>query len=97
MTWIKVERPGPDNPELARALQKAKALYPPEYGSHPDDERLPAAVRDESIVLSHSLIPGALEHIFSAFGVLMSPDLPLKRRDHELIAATVSALNRCFY
>jgi len=27
----------------------------------------------------------------------MSPDLPLSRRQHEMIALTVSALNSCFY
>jgi hypothetical protein len=48
-------------------------------------------------VLSHSLIPEALRHAFSTFGALMNPDLPLERRQHEMIALTVSALNRCFY
>jgi hypothetical protein len=33
----------------------------------------------------------------SAYGVLLSPELPLARRQHEMIATVVSALNRCFY
>ena len=98
MTWIKTLAPGPDNPELGEVLQAQAALYPKEY--RPDnrgERRLPEIVANDSIVLSHSLIPDALRHSFAAFGALMSPDLPLSRRDHEMIAATVSSLNRCFY
>ena len=36
-------------------------------------------------------------HSFSAFGAMMSPDLPLRREQHEMIAAMVSITNRCFY
>ena len=49
------------------------------------------------IVASHSLIPQALHHAFSTFGALMSPDLPLQRRHHEMIATMVSVTNRCVY
>ncbi len=98
MTWIKTLPPGPDHPEVARALEEKSALYPDEY--HPDrrgDRRLPPLVANDSIVLSHSLIPEALRHAFGTFGALMDPALPLSRRQHEMIAATVSAVNRCFY
>jgi len=98
MTWIETAAPGPNQPELAKALDDLNTLYPQEY--HPSqraERRLPDLVKDDSIILSHSLIPTALRHAFSTYGVLMDPSLPLKRRDHELIAATVSALNRCFY
>ena len=56
-------------------------------------------VTDEagSIVASHSLIPDALFHAFATFGVLMSPDLPLTRRQHEMITTVVSVTNRCHY
>jgi len=30
-------------------------------------------------------------------GALMSPDLPLTRRQHEMITTVVSATNRCRY
>jgi len=30
-------------------------------------------------------------------GVALSPELPLQRRQHEMIATVVSAANRCFY
>jgi uncharacterized peroxidase-related enzyme len=49
------------------------------------------------IVAAHSLIPEALEHAFSTFGALMSPDLPLTRRQHELIASAVSLTNHTRY
>jgi len=48
-------------------------------------------------VAAHSLIPDALFHAFSTFGALMSPDLPLQRRQHEMIATMVSVANRCVY
>ena len=50
-----------------------------------------------SIVGSHTLIPDALFHAFSTFGALMSPELPLQRRQHEMIATMVSVTNRCVY
>jgi alkylhydroperoxidase family enzyme len=98
MSWIKIIRPSSDTPELLDALQSQRGLFPEVYGApRPEDSRLPDAVVNESIVLSHSLIPEALRHAFSAFGALMDPKLPLTRRDHELIAAVVSATNACFY
>jgi hypothetical protein len=98
LTWIKLNKPGPDNPELVEAMAAAMQGYPDEYGPPKRDEgRLPDLVMADSIVASHSLIPGALHHVFAAYGAMMSPDLPLDRRQHEMIAATVSALNRCFY
>ena len=51
----------------------------------------------DSIVASHSLIPEAMRHALSTLGVLLSPTLPLSRRQHEMIATVVSARNRCFY
>jgi hypothetical protein len=49
------------------------------------------------IVAAHTLIPDALFHAFATFGVLMAPDLPLSRRQHEMITTVVSSLNRCRY
>jgi AhpD family alkylhydroperoxidase len=49
------------------------------------------------IVGSHSLIPDALYHAFATFGSLMSPELPLGRRQHEIITTMVSLTNRCHY
>ena len=69
-------------------------LYPVEYATpvHPS-----ADGQSSSIVASHSLIPDALYHAFATFGALMSPDLPLSRRQHEMIATMVSEKNRCKY
>ena len=96
MTWIKAT-PFPrltdaDGP-LRNAYMAVMPMYPPEYGQ---PNAIPEVAND-SIVASHSLIPGALEHAFATFGALMSVELPLTRRQHEMIATLVSVQNRCFY
>lgn len=97
MTWIKVVPPSADE-EVRAAVERAVADYPEEYGPASQQKmRVPDAVRADSIVQSHSLIPRALEHFFAGYAALLDPGLPLGRRQHEMIAATVSALNRCFY
>jgi hypothetical protein len=70
-----------------------KELYPIEY----DTPVPPTGDGTSGIVASHSLIPEALEHAFATFGALMSPDLPLTRRQHEMIATMVSVTNRYHY
>jgi hypothetical protein len=98
MTWITVKQPGPDEPELTEALAASRAGYPPEYGpARQAEKRLPEPVMADSIVMSHSLLPNVLRHVFGAHSAMMDPALPLSRRQHEMIAATVSALNTCFY
>jgi len=98
MTWIKTVPPGPDQPELLEALEAQSGLYPVEYSPERRSERrVPADVAAESIVMTHSLMPEVLKYAFGTFGALMDPKLPLGRRQHEMIAATVSALNRCYY
>ena len=93
MTWIKTVPLSEASTDLLRALEAQRPLYPKEYEAPvlPVDEEL------AGIVASHSLIPDALYHAFSTFGVLMSPELPLSRRQHEMITTTVSVTNRCFY
>jgi alkylhydroperoxidase family enzyme len=92
MTWIRTIPPTED-PRVQRAMEAQRALYPAEYAVpvHPTGDGA------SEIVASHSLIPEALHHAFATFGALMAPDLPLARRHHEMIAARVSALNRCHY
>jgi hypothetical protein len=87
MTWIKTIPASEAGPELQAALDFQRTLFPPEYA-----ERVPAAGREHSsgVVASHSLIPEALRHAFGTYGVLLSPDLPLTRRQHEMIAVVVS-------
>jgi hypothetical protein len=93
MTWIKTVPLAEAGPELRAALEGQRALYPSEYRDpvHPDESA------GSSIVASHTLIPSALYHAFATFGALMSPDLPLSRRQHEMITTVVSVTNRCHY
>ncbi len=78
---------------LRRAREAEHALYPPEY----EQPVLPIDDDVAGIVAAHSLIPEALHHAFATFGTLMSPDLPLTRRQHEMIATVVSAANCTYY
>ena len=94
MTWIETIGPESADGPLKSAYMAQRALYPKEYAGPPAQ---PASAGANSIIASHSLIPAALEHAFSAFGALMSPDLPLERRHHEMIATVVSVTNRCRY
>lgn len=93
MTWIKTIDPRDAEGPLKAAYEAQRDLYPLEYGT----PGFPAATGAESIVGSHSLIPGALHHAFAAFGEMMRPSLPLERRHHEMIATVVSVTNRCRY
>ena len=94
MTWIKTIPLGEADAKLRRAMEAQRALYPPEYANpvHPTPDG-----GASEIVASHSLIPDALHHAFATFGVLMSPELPLTRRQHEMITTMVSVTNRCVY
>jgi hypothetical protein len=93
MAWIRTISEAEADKELLKAIEAERALYPKEYAQpvHPD----PSGA--SSIVGSHTLIPQALYHAFATFGALMSPDLPLQRRQHEMIATMVSVTNRCKY
>ena len=93
MTWIKTVGAGEGGAALQRAVEAQRKLYPVEYATpvHPTGDGT------SGIVASHSLIPAALHHAFSTFGALMSPELPLTRRQHEMITTVVSATNRCHY
>jgi alkylhydroperoxidase family enzyme len=93
MTWIRTVTPGDGDDELRKAIEAEKALYPIEYATPVH----PGRAGSSEIVESHSLIPQALYHAFATFGALMSPDLPLSRRQHEMISTMVSVTNRCVY
>lgn len=94
IAWIHTIPLDEANETLRKALEEQKLLYPKEYATpvHPS-----AGGGSSEIVASHSLIPEALYHAFATFGVLMSPDLPLTRRQHEMITTVVSVTNRCVY
>jgi len=93
MTWIRTVPLTEADERLRAAIDAQKALYPIEY----DTPVHPTPDGSSGIVASHSLIPDALHHAFATFGVLMSPDLPLTRRQHEMITTVVSVANRCRY
>lgn len=96
MTWIRTTPPEQADETLRRAYEAVYPLYPPEYRAEVPGVRNPDGTSD-SIVAAHSLIPAALLHGMSTLGALLAPDLPLTRRQHEMIATVVSALNSCFY
>jgi hypothetical protein len=93
MTWIKTI-PVSEDANLRRVVEAQRELYPIEYAEpiHPTPDG-----QTSGIVASHSLIPDALYHAFATFGALMSPELPLTRRQHEMITTVVSVANRCHY
>ena len=93
MTWIKTV-PASEDERVKKASEAQRQLYPIEYASpvHPTPDG-----ETSGIVDSHSLIPDALYHAFATYGSLLSLDLPLERRQHEMIATIVSVTNRCHY
>jgi len=93
MTWIKTVLMA-DDERVKKAIEAQRKLYPQEYATPvPAVDHGPEA----GIVASHTLLPDVLYHSFSAFAAMMAPELPLKRRQHEMIATLVSLTNRCFY
>ena len=93
MTWIKTVSMD-DDERVKKAMLEQRKLYPVEYATP-----VPAVDRgmEAGIVASHSLFPDVMYHSFSAFGAMMSPELPLTRRQHEMITTLVSVTNRCVY
>jgi hypothetical protein len=93
MAWIKTVSMD-DDERVKKAMTSQRQLYPVEYATpvHPEN-----GGQSSSIVASHSLLPDTLFHAFATFGTLMSPNLPLKRHQHEMIATMVSVTNRCVY
>jgi hypothetical protein len=93
MTWIRTIPMSEADEKLRQAVEGQKGMYPKEYFEpvHPDESGR------STIVGSHTLIPDVLYHSFAAFGAMMSPELPLSRRQQEMIATMVSVTNRCVY
>ncbi len=93
MAWIRTTPLEGEEDLVVKAMTDQRSLYPIEYAQPVQelDQGVPG------IVASHTLIPQALYHAFATFGALMSPDLPLSRREHEMIATMVSVTNKCHY
>ncbi len=97
MPWIKTVRIEEAGEDLKEAFKAQAGLYPPEYAVRVEAAEQLSKGDGAGILASHSLLPKTLYHAFSTYGTLLSPALPLSRRQHEMIAATVSVLNDCFY
>ncbi len=93
MAWIKTIPFEEADDNLRNMLMELRQTYPSEYATSTVEQ----TGTEESIIESHTLIPDAMYHAFAEFSVLMSPDLPLERRHHEMIATMVSLTNDCFY
>ncbi len=93
MAWIRTTPLEGEEDAVNKAMADQRSLYPVEYAQPIQelDQGVPG------ILASHFLIPQAMYHAFSTFGALMSPDLPLSRRQHEMIATMVSLTNKCHY
>lgn len=96
MTWIKIPTPAEDK-RLYPALMAVRAAFPESYSTSDSTVELPKAILSDSIVMSHALYPDIMQHVFTGFGLMMSEDHSLSRREHELIATVTSAANGCFY
>ena len=95
MTWLSTTPYEKADPALRQVYERLRALYPADYA-----EDVPAVTRDgksDSVVAAHSLIPEAMWHMMAGYAELLRPDLPLSRRQQEMIATVVSAQNGCFY
>ncbi len=93
MAWIKTIGFDEADEKLQKMLMELRATYPREYEASTAEQ----TGTEESIIESHTLIPDAMYHAFAAYAAMMSPDLPLERRQHEMIATMVSVANDCFY
>jgi len=96
MTWIKTIPPNAAQGTLRGAYERLSGIFPSEYND-PVKALLNSDGSADSIVASHSLFPNVMEPMFKALAELMSPELPLSRRHHEMINTVVSATNRCHY
>ena len=96
MTWIRTIPPPEAEGELKKIYETLYGMYPAEYHTSNEALRRPDGSLD-SITAAHSLLPQAMFHAMSTHAALIQPDMPLTRRQQEMISTVVSALNRCFY
>jgi len=96
MTWIRTTPLAQADGQLRAIYEKLHGLYPPEYMAEVPAVTRPDGTAD-SIIAAHSLLPEVMEPIFTAFARLLSPELPLTRRQQEMITTLTSSLNRCAY
>ena len=96
MTWITTIPPAQADRRLQAIYERLAAPYPPGYRTE-----VPAITRADgtadSMTAAHSLLPDVMEPLLTAFARLLAPELPLTRRQQEMITTLVSGLNQCVY
>ena len=96
MTWIATIPPAQADRRLQAIYERLAAPYPPGYRTE-----VPAITRADgtadSMTAAHSLLPEVMEPLLMAFARLLAPELPLARRQQEMITTLVSGLNQCVY
>lgn len=96
MTWIKTIPFEKASGRLKDYYKDLRSLFPKEY-----QDLVSALVKSDgtsdSIVAAHSLLPEVLKPLFLGLAELLSPKLPLSRKQHEMINTLVSSLNHCHY
>lgn len=96
MARIRTIQPQAATGALRAVYDRLGPQFPPEYArAAPADAA--AGLNPDGVVSAHSLLPTVMEPIFQALVALMSPDLPLTRRQHEMVNTVVSQVNRCQY
>lgn len=81
--------------ELKAAYERLAPRFPAEYTR--SDQAPEAEVSEAGVTALHSLLPKVMEPIMVAFVEMMSPELALTRRQHEMINTVVSRANACQY
>ena len=94
--WIKTVPPAAADAELKHCYEAVYALYPEEYCAEVAAVRRPDGSAD-SIVEAHSLLPQALRHALSAYGVAARQAVPALINAHPLgWAGSLDAADQTF-
>jgi hypothetical protein len=96
MPWIKTTSSREATGDLRAVYESIYPRYPKEYMSSVPAVQNPDGSED-SIIAAHSLIPELMRGIGQGYAALLQPNLPLTRRQQEMIATVVSSANHCFY
>jgi hypothetical protein len=87
MPWITHIRSDQATGSRRTLYEEFQALYPKEYST-------PVMPGGESIMAAHVLLPELMRHSSLAYGEMLRLDLPLDRRQHEMIASWFNYINR---
>jgi hypothetical protein len=96
MARIRTIPPSQAEGDLLAAYRRLEPRFPPEY-ARPAVASADSTLNEDGVVALHSLLPKVMEPMMEAMVELMSPDLALTRRQHEMINTVVSRANLCQY